>query len=176
MNPDARKFDSQRGKITQSSSGFTLRLGTQLRQIRKYLLLAPIVGLACISFSQSTSSPDGQPRLQSTNPGDNSAGRAPLDDIPSDENLDPSAAERRERQFNVDRQKHLIADAAKLLELAQELHAEVGGSNSAQWTADELRKIAQIQKLARSVRERMTMEVGPPRIFHPEPDPIFKSN
>ena len=50
----------------------------------------------------------------------------------------------------------MVADAGKLLKLAQELNDEVAASNTGSLTPEQLRKIAEIEKLARSVKERMT--------------------
>lgn len=58
--------------------------------------------------------------------------------------------------LNADRQKKLIADTNKLLSMATELNAEMSGANAASLTPDQLRKVAQMEKLARSVREKMS--------------------
>ena len=72
---------------------------------------------------------------------------------------DPVMAERRIRALNIDRQKRMVADANKLLGLAKELNDEVASAKSGSLSADQLHKIAEIEKLARSVRERMTAGV-----------------
>ncbi len=57
--------------------------------------------------------------------------------------------------LNVERQKQMVSDANKLLKLARELNDEVATANTGTFTPDQLHKIAEIEKLARSVRERM---------------------
>jgi hypothetical protein len=87
-----------------------------------------------------------------------------------DDDFDPSMAERRMRALNTERQKQMVSDAAKLLKLAQELNSEVASANSAAFTPDQLRKIAEIEKLAHSVRERMTSAVGESQTLMPPPN------
>jgi hypothetical protein len=60
-----------------------------------------------------------------------------------------------ERQMNTDRQKKLVADTAKLLELANELKAAVDKSNKDTLSLDVVRKADAIEKLAHSVKEGM---------------------
>ena len=60
-----------------------------------------------------------------------------------------------ERQMNADRQKKLVEDTAKLLELANELKAVVDKSNKDTLSLDVVRKADAIEKLAHSVKEGM---------------------
>jgi hypothetical protein len=79
----------------------------------------------------------------------------------SNENdLDPVMAERRIRALNMERQKLMVADTNKLFRLAKELNQEVATENTGAWTQDQLHKIAEIEKLAHNVRERMATGVG----------------
>ena len=88
--------------------------------------------------------------------------------VPDEQGLDPVMAERRLRALNIERQKRMVGDANKLLALAKELNEEVASTNTGSFTADQLRKIAEIEKLARSVRERMTAGViGLPSVSSP---------
>lgn len=82
---------------------------------------------------------------------------SPFDDF------DSVTAERRNRALNMERQKLMVSDASKLLKLARELNDEVASARSDAFTSDQLRKIAEIEKLARSVRERMASAVGSPQ-------------
>jgi nitric oxide reductase activation protein len=60
-------------------------------------------------------------------------------------------AERR----NEDRQKSLVADTEKLLALAQQLKADVDKTNKDTLSIDVVKRAEQIEKLARSVKEKM---------------------
>lgn len=63
--------------------------------------------------------------------------------------------ERMEKARNVDRQKQLERDTDKLLALAKELKEEVNKSNKNTLSVDVVKKAAEIEKLAKSVKDRM---------------------
>ncbi len=139
---------------------------------------AILLALACVLVSGSAG------RAQSNGGGGSSGGGQGHPSYSSNQTLnplseddqDPMMAERRIRALNVQRQKQMVADADKLLKLAKELNEEVAKANTATLTEDELHKIADIEKLARSVRQRMTDETGQvPAILAP-PLPILYPN
>ncbi|MFL6426966.1 MAG: hypothetical protein ACJ71S_01895 [Acidobacteriaceae bacterium] len=63
--------------------------------------------------------------------------------------------EKMEKARNNDRQKQLEKDTDKLLSLAKELKEQVGKSNAGTLSIDVVKKAAEIEKLAKSVKERM---------------------
>jgi hypothetical protein len=63
--------------------------------------------------------------------------------------------QRMEKARNVDRQKQLEQDTDKLLALAKELKEEVSKSNKDTLSIDVVKKAAEIEKLAKSVKDRM---------------------
>jgi hypothetical protein len=73
---------------------------------------------------------------------------------------DLTTAQKRLSGLNAVRQKSIVSDTAKLLKLAQELNKEVEGSDSPTLTNDQMRKIAEIGKLAKSVKEKMSYTIG----------------
>ena len=86
---------------------------------------------------------------------------------------DPSDAqsieyEKRLRRLNADRQKSLVADTARLLRLAQKLNDEFAASPGYS-TPAQLREFAEIEKLAHSVKSKMSTSV---RELSPFPEPI----
>jgi hypothetical protein len=84
---------------------------------------------------------------------------------------DEARHERQLQALNADRQKALVSDTLKLLKLANELNTEVNGGNPDQLTPNQLRKLEQIEKLAHSVKEKMTTSVrGTPPFRIPGPD------
>jgi hypothetical protein len=91
----------------------------------------------------------------------------------SPDDPDPAMLERRMRALNNERQKQLVADTDKLLKLARELNEEVAKTNTDSLTPDELHKIADIEKLARNVRQRMTESVGQPQTTLPPQAPMI---
>jgi DnaJ-domain-containing protein 1 len=72
---------------------------------------------------------------------------------------DPAAIERRLRALNAERQRSMVSDADKLLKLARELEEEISRTNPESLTEDQLRTIAKIEKLAHSVRDKMSNSV-----------------
>jgi hypothetical protein len=56
---------------------------------------------------------------------------------------------------NLDRQKQIVADTQKLVTLANELQADVQKSDKDTLSLDVIRKADEIEKLAKSVRDRM---------------------
>jgi hypothetical protein len=87
---------------------------------------------------------------------------------PSDD--DNVFAHRQLNALNAERQKALVSDAAKLLKLAQELNAEIATSKSDSLSSEQMRKIANIEKLARNVKQKMSESVISGPSMH---DPII---
>jgi len=86
---------------------------------------------------------------------------------------DPIMYERRMKALNAQRQKSMVDDTNKLLKLVTELNDEVNGDHRKPLNADQLRKVAAIEKLARSVREKMSTAVGSRTVLaSPFPIPI----
>ena len=63
------------------------------------------------------------------------------------------------RALNAERQKELVADTDRLLKLTAELETEVKKNKSTSLTPDQLRQLARIEKLARSVKDKMSNPV-----------------
>jgi hypothetical protein len=63
--------------------------------------------------------------------------------------------EKLQKARNADRQKQLVQDTDKLLALAKELKEEVGKSNADTLSVDVVKKAGEIEKLAKSVKDRM---------------------
>ncbi len=82
--------------------------------------------------------------------------------------------EKRLRILNADRQKSLVADTNKLLKLANELNAEIAGANVESLTPAQLRKIAEIEKLAHNVKEKMSTSVRGTPVFQQQSPPILR--
>ena len=86
--------------------------------------------------------------------------------------VDPVIAARQIQSLNAERQKSMVSDTDKLVRLAKELNAEVEKGNPEQLTQVELRKLADIEKLARSVKQKMSVSfVGGPAYQEPTMNP-----
>lgn len=79
--------------------------------------------------------------------------------VPGPVGPSPNFESRRIRQLNVERQKEMVSDAAKLLALTAQLNADVAKNHSETLTPDQLRTLAKIEKLAKSVKEKMSNPV-----------------
>jgi len=67
----------------------------------------------------------------------------------------PKMEEQQARARSTERQKKLVADTDKLLELATELKTDVDKTNQNILSMDVIKKADEIEKLAHSVKERM---------------------
>ena len=132
-------------------------LGRLRRALFAGLGLALLLALACLPAGRSQAPPGsngGQGSMRPYYPG-----RPGTD--PSD-GYDPIMMERRLNALNLARQKEMISDTNKLLKLAKELNDEVTAKSAASLTEDQLHKIAEIEKLAHNVKEKMADGVGQP--------------
>jgi hypothetical protein len=66
--------------------------------------------------------------------------------------------------LNVARQKALVTDADKLLALARQLNAGVGTDGSALSASQRMRLAGDIEKLAHSIKEKMSYTEGSPSV------------
>ena len=125
------------------------------------VLLVLVCGLVCALPGRSQSSGGSNGGL-----GQGQRDMRPHPDLDAyaTDDPDPAMVERRIRALNIERQKQIVADTDKLLKLTRELNEEVAKANTGTLTSDELHKIAEIEKLARNVRQRMTEGVGEPQI------------
>lgn len=76
--------------------------------------------------------------------------------------FDSAITVRRAKMMNNDRRKSLVTDSDRLIKLATDLNNQIAHSNAGSLTPDQLRMVAEIEKLAHEVREKMTMTVPPP--------------
>jgi hypothetical protein len=69
--------------------------------------------------------------------------------------LPDGVAEKQAQIRNDDRQKRLVADSDKLLELATQLHNDVSRTDKNILSIDVVHRAEEIERLAHSVKERM---------------------
>jgi hypothetical protein len=75
-----------------------------------------------------------------------------------DDDMDPmqrSLPESYSRMQNSERQRHLVSDTERLLTLTNQLKASIASSGSEALTPEMLRQMDEIEKLARSVKNKM---------------------
>lgn len=141
------------------------------------VLLAPVCGLAGHSQSSGSNGGQGQGLDQGQSQDQGQASTQPHYAQPGTSSLlldsvDPVIAERRMRALNEQRQKQMVSDTEKLLKLARDLNEELAAQNTGTFTPDELHKIAEIEKLARNVRQKMAEGASDPQpTLQPPPMP-----
>ena len=121
-----------------------------------FMLLAVLLAGAGFAVAQN-SSPSGV--YQYPRPG---WANDPTQPAPGSEGGDPGARIARQKRLgliNAERQKSLVADTQKLVKLAAELNTEINSAHQAELTPAQLRKVAEIEKLAHSVRDKMSSPV-----------------
>jgi len=85
-------------------------------------------------------------------------GLAPAPSNGGDGNFQMDA--KRLEALNADRQRSMVADTDKLVKLAAKLNAQINGAHPVALSDAQLRMVAEIEKLAHSIREKMTTPVG----------------
>lgn len=109
--------------------------------------------------------PAGRSQSPFGNNGGQASGRASVTgrpDLDSPDDYDSILMERRLKALNIERQRQMVADVNKLLKLARELNDEVAAAGTDELTLDQEHKLAEIEKLAHSVKERMAEGVEQP--------------
>jgi hypothetical protein len=123
------------------------------RPVRAALLLL-LAGSVYVGDAQLSTGPQPpNPPGQNTSPGMPS-----LDSTMPGEPPDPAQIRMREAQqktFETERQRRLVADTARLLQLATSLQADVAKTNKDILSVDVIRRADEIEKLAKAVKDRM---------------------
>ncbi len=73
---------------------------------------------------------------------------------------------RQAKMLNIQRQKAIVDDTDRILQLARELNADAIAENPVMSAAERMEKAEEIEKLAKTVRDKMTFAIGAP----PPPD------
>ncbi len=131
-----------------------LRIQMSAKWGRVACMLALALPLWPLTAGVSQSVPASEPGPIQTSPGSTRPrlGSDPLD--PANP-LGPGNAARLEHMREDERHKRLVADTAKLVALTNELKAEVEKASKDELSLDVVRKAAEIEKLARDVKDRM---------------------
>ena len=155
MNPTEKSFamDESRWGSVRPSCGWASFVG---RRVLLAVILAP--------------PPGGMILAQQTVPGGNrqvsnrplGTTQPPIDQTLAGGFANPLYQQRRLRQLNEAQHKAMVSDTDKLLKLVTELNREIDGSRPAALTPDQLRMVADIEKLAHSVKDKMRTAVRAP--------------
>jgi hypothetical protein len=122
-----------------------------LRRMAVGMTSSAVLALACADMGRGQ---QGSPRVPMPPPPSQTTGLPPLIDDSNSAGLGSIEAQQA-RLRNNDRQKQLVDDTAKLLDLANELKVDVDKSNKDTLSLDVIRKADEIEKLAHNVKEKM---------------------
>jgi hypothetical protein len=159
MNSAEKNFneDGVRALLVRDSAG-TVSHGK-----RSVLCLALLLSLSSPLILAQTSEQSGTGQLSNNPLRLERKDARPTADEPT---IDPALEQRRLLELNAKLHKAIVSDTHKLLEMVTELNAEIGGADPASLTPDQLRKVAAIEKLAHSLRDKMRFPIkDPPALF-----------
>jgi hypothetical protein len=71
----------------------------------------------------------------------------------------PIFYEKRLQMLNAAQHQSMVADTDRLLKLVADLNSQINNSKTNELTAEQLKMVAEIEKLAHSVRDKMRMSV-----------------
>ena len=131
------------------------------RKMRAFILMAALASSVALPLTaQAPGQNNGMGNQTNVNNPTGITKPSKLSPFGSDQNQPPDASQQqmddeRMRMRNVDRQKHLVNDTEKLLQLATELKTDVDKTNKDILSIDVIKKADEIEKLAHSVKERM---------------------
>ncbi len=127
------------------------------RAVRWVLVLALLLGIPLA----------GQSPVSAFPPASKSREQFPNANGPLDQNSNPQN-QKRIQFLNAQRQKDIVSDTEKLLKLARELNDEVATADPEHMNDDQVHKVAEIAKLAKSVKDKMSYSlVGYPSVNTP---------
>ena len=121
------------------------------------LVFAMVVSAGPVQAQQSTSSPPAPASTKQAPLQDPAPKTEPALEHPKEQKPTP-AHDAKPLSPEEARQAQLLADTNKLYELAQELQAEVAKSNKNTLSLGVVKKAAEVEKLAKSLKERMKPE------------------
>ncbi len=135
---------------------------------RSGLALALLLGLPCFAFGQAPTH-GSDPTYSSP-----SIGTTSSEGMPGGPFGAPSPAEqaRMERAHRADIQRTVESDTGKLVKLAQELDDEISRTTPNALTPAQLKKVAEIEKLAHKVQAKMTEFERGGGLSQPLPIPV----
>ncbi|MBB5059453.1 hypothetical protein HDF16_004179 [Granulicella aggregans] len=122
------------------------------RQLRAILVSVAVLALQCPARPLGLAQMQTGSGASTMGTGTGRTGRHSLDDdMDPHQNLPESYA----RMQNTERQKRLVSDTERLLNLTSQLKASIASSGGEALTPDMLRQMDEIEKLARSVKNKM---------------------
>jgi hypothetical protein len=131
-----------------------------IRNLRRAIWIVPIIAIIAGAQAFPPSQVPGQGSTRGRNPFGEPA-------------PDPLYEERRMNALNADRHRSLVSDAEKLLRLARQLEEEIAANSTDGLTSKEMKEIAEIEKLARNVKEKMARSYGDGPLYKEPSSPMI---
>ena len=128
-----------------------------MKLLRSVGIMAAVGSLSLILGNVGLGQQGGRGGLGSQSTSANAPSRPPsqVPDMSPLPSATPAMVQEQAKMRNNDRQKQLVLDTQRLLALANELKSDVDKSNKDTLSLDVIRKADEIEKLARSVKEKM---------------------
>lgn len=124
-----------------------------------WALFLPIVTLAIAGPALAQqAAPSPPPPVASSSAAPQKQDPPPKPDAAQDQKPAPAPNSKPMTPEKEERQAQIVADTKKLYELAEELQAEVAKSNKNTLSLAVVKKAAEVEKLAKSLKERMRPE------------------
>jgi hypothetical protein len=140
----------------------TLRMKVLFLSARRYASAAAIAFSALLVLSPPCSGQTSN-NGQITNNGQlNRRTPAPqrdIDPLQMETTGTPLFYEKRLKMLNAAQHQSMVADTDRLLKLVADLNSQINKSNSNELTPEQMRMVAEIEKLAHNVKDKMRMSV-----------------
>jgi hypothetical protein len=120
------------------------------------LMLGAVVLFALPSGGQTPTTNSNGTQLSRRIPPPRDADQSPLDPVGMGT---PIFYEKRLQMLNAAQHKSMVADTDRLLKLVTDLNSQINSNKTSELTAEQLKMVAEIEKLAHSVRDKMRMSV-----------------
>ncbi len=139
-----------------SASGKSLLLSARRYACAAALILGAVLLFALPSGGQAPASTNNGSQLPRRIPAPRDVDQSPLDSVGIGT---PVFYEKRLQMLNAAQHQAMVADTDRLLKLVADLNSQINSSKTNELSADQLRMVADIEKLAHSVKDKMRMSV-----------------
>lgn len=153
----------------------TLKTNVSILSARRYAWAAVVAVGAFLAMSAPCSGQTTNRGQGTTNSGQitnrNAVTPRSMDELDMETRSGPIFYEKRLQMLNKAQHQSMVADTDRLLKLVANLNVQISTSNSSALTPEQLRMVAEIEKLAHNVKDKMRMSVRSSVEMAPSPLP-----